>query len=410
LSPSPQKIQLRVGQGFHIVFIDDQDKPFVVSILPPNEEGLFRTKQTTVRYLGVENDFEDSQRIWFRGVVQGVSMAERVPQWDKFLSWAASRPGVSLPNQEGRHKKMTSGMSVLVRLNEPCNAACDFCSCIGVMPDRVLSIEDARKRLEKAAAEGVTGVSFTGGEPTLYPHLLEVIALANSIGFKNIQLQTNGTRLDEPEYADAIVKAGLHGIFLSLHHHEAVIHDKILQLEGSFERAIRTIDNMLERNVLITFNHVICEDNHTDPHNFIQFVQRRYQGRVLVNFSYVSPIGRALEHLEIVPQISKVRPHLISALEFAEKNDMFVRVAGLCGIPMCQLPEHLNVMEEFYEPTPPELVTRTHFSACKQCEVRTRCSGYWKHYVDKYGDEEFQPVTLGERSIPTGPREFRLSE
>ena len=56
LKPAPKKTRLRVGQGLHVVFLDHEENPFVVSIVPPEEDGLHRSEQTTVRFLGDEAD------------------------------------------------------------------------------------------------------------------------------------------------------------------------------------------------------------------------------------------------------------------------------------------------------------------------------------------------------------------
>ena len=66
--------------------------------------------------------------------------------------------------------------------------------------------------LEKA---GPCPIQISGGEPTLRDDLPEIVALARSIGFDHIQINTNGIRLAQDEaYGRALVDAGLTVVYL----------------------------------------------------------------------------------------------------------------------------------------------------------------------------------------------------
>jgi cyclic pyranopterin phosphate synthase len=61
---------------------------------------------------------------------------------------------------------------------------------------------------------GVTRVRITGGEPLLHPRVVETIEYATSLGFDDVALTTNGTRLER--LAAPLARAGLKRLTVSI--------------------------------------------------------------------------------------------------------------------------------------------------------------------------------------------------
>jgi uncharacterized radical SAM superfamily Fe-S cluster-containing enzyme len=59
-----------------------------------------------------------------------------------------------------------------------------------------------------------TAIQFTGGEPTIHPDFLKIIAKTKEMGFSHIQIATNGIRMADPEFARQAAEAGLHTLYL----------------------------------------------------------------------------------------------------------------------------------------------------------------------------------------------------
>jgi uncharacterized radical SAM superfamily Fe-S cluster-containing enzyme len=59
-----------------------------------------------------------------------------------------------------------------------------------------------------------TAIQFTGGEPTLHPDFLKIVAQAVAMGFSHIQMATNGIRMADAEFARQAYAAGLHTLYL----------------------------------------------------------------------------------------------------------------------------------------------------------------------------------------------------
>lgn len=84
---------------------------------------------------------------------------------------------------------------LVIQITNRCNALCPQCGMRITEPFQraELSVDDVRRILDAAALRGVEIVSFTGGEPLLFPNELRtLIEHAGSVGIKHIRTGTNG--------------------------------------------------------------------------------------------------------------------------------------------------------------------------------------------------------------------------
>jgi cyclic pyranopterin phosphate synthase len=105
-----------------------------------------------------------------------------------------------------------------ISVTDKCNFRCLYC-----MPPQglewlpkseILSYEEIAAIVEQFAAEGVSRVRISGGEPTIRPNLDRLISMLQSIvGIKDISLSTNGVRL--PEFSQVYRDAGLDRVNMS---------------------------------------------------------------------------------------------------------------------------------------------------------------------------------------------------
>ena len=87
---------------------------------------------------------------------------------------------------------MVSDREVCLFLTLKCNQNCRYCHrFLGI--DEV-SFEDNKRIINKIAEDGIKNMTFTGGEPLLYPNIIELVKLAKEKGLK-VKLITNGSVL-----------------------------------------------------------------------------------------------------------------------------------------------------------------------------------------------------------------------
>ena len=108
------------------------------------------------------------------------------------------------------------------------------------------SLETAIAALQGAREQGFTELSLQGGEPTIWPDLVPLIAEARRMGFDFIGVVTNGRKLADRAFAEALLRAGLDGISASLLGPDAETHDAIAAAPGSFDALIKGLRNASE--------------------------------------------------------------------------------------------------------------------------------------------------------------------
>jgi MoaA/NifB/PqqE/SkfB family radical SAM enzyme len=129
-----------------------------------------------------------------------------------------------------------------LEITAKCNLECIHCyadsSPILPLHEKV-TFEEWCQALSEAAELGCQKVQFIGGEPTLYPRLIELIEHAKANKYLLIEVYTNGTNLT-PALMQCVVDNKVHLAF-SLYADDSSIHDEITNRPGSFDKTIDSI-------------------------------------------------------------------------------------------------------------------------------------------------------------------------
>jgi len=114
---------------------------------------------------------------------------------------------------------------------------------------RELLTEEWKSILDKSWDYGIPHIIFTGGEPTLRPDLIELIAHAEKNG-QVTGLLTNGLRLSEPEFLNQLLINGLD--------HVMIIFDP------NEEQAWEALRDLLAADIFVTIHITLTENNILD--------------------------------------------------------------------------------------------------------------------------------------------------
>lgn len=125
------------------------------------------------------------------------------------------------------HRQQTC--TAVIEVTNRCNLNCTFCfaDAGGASEDPDLrQIEYWYQRLMDSG--GPCNIQISGGEPTLRDDLPDIIALGHEVGFRFIQLNTNGIQLSRnSQYLEALKRAGLSSVFLQFDGTEPEIYQKL---------------------------------------------------------------------------------------------------------------------------------------------------------------------------------------
>jgi hypothetical protein len=206
-------------------------------------------------------------------------------------------------------------------------------------------------------------------------------------------VQTNAVALAPSGRARAIHDAGVDTLFVSLHSLDGEVSDRITGVSGTHALTLQGIDAALAAGMNVVTNCVINRLNQTEPPEYVRGLRARWPelaGRV---FSFMAPVAAALRNMEHMPRISDALPPLRAALDDCMARGEMVRVAGVCGLPLCTLRGYEAVCDESANPVGlPLNDDRAKPPGCADCVHRPRCSGVWRRYVERYGDGEFVAV------------------
>lgn len=283
-----------------------------------------------------------------------------------------------------------------LRINRDCNEQCVFCN-TPVDAERILgSRQEVMDSIRREFVRGYRRLTLTGREPTLDPHLIDYVALASTLGYELVRIQTNATTLSKRSYLEALVGAGLNGVHISMH---TFRHDTFEALVGPgrlLDKTIEGIENVasfpgLQCNLL----YVITRENYTQMEEFVREVARRFGRRVeFVLFSPMAPMGDGARNVQFLPPLGELRDQLRAAFEAARQTNVVARVPLRCGLPLCLTPpEHYELNDELRSPPGDNLeMGKSKPPQCASCRFTERCGGVWTRYLEIHGSAEIVPV------------------
>ena len=162
---------------------------------------------------------------WFRDCISSDALLYSKAAWWTF----EEAPGQRRPQRAGAEacpshcglcgQHQSASCLAQIDLTNRCNMRCPICfansGAKGFVfePDYQEVLRELRV-LREMDPTPATAVQFTGGEPTIHPDFLRIVAAAREMGFSHIQIATNGLKLASEDFARACAAAGVHTLYL----------------------------------------------------------------------------------------------------------------------------------------------------------------------------------------------------
>lgn len=296
---------------------------------------------------------------------------------------------------------------LMLRLGTRCNSACAHCTVADVPASEERSPEQALAELIAARKRGCDELVIMRGEPTLRPDLPALARAARRLGYRLVQIQTNGRMLCYASYLDRLVAAGVDFFEVSLFGATAETHDAIAGEQGAFEQTVAGLRLLAARTQLghlVTIPVLaanVCELVAT-----VELIAALGLRRVQLNFTRpVRPSPELGWRTDVLARLDEAGPAIRAALHRADALGL---ASSTEAIPLCQLdPEHRAAAEtarQFVDVAVVDL-HRRHSSfashhrevrplapACTTCSVADRCPTTWAAYQQLCGTDEFRPL------------------
>lgn len=179
-----------------------------------------------------------------------------------------------------------------ISLTDKCNLRCVYC-----MPeDKVyennlindtLSFNDYKFIINGLSQVGIKKIKFTGGEPLLYPHLIELIKYAHyECNIDDISITTNGIGLNEIAYD--LKRSGLKSVNISLDSLKSYKYKSITR-GGNLTDVLKSINRCLELGIKVKINCVVIKRFNDDE--VYDFIEMANYYPIDVRFIELMPLG-----------------------------------------------------------------------------------------------------------------------
>ena len=177
-----------------------------------------------------------------------------------------------------------------ISLTDKCNLRCVYC-----MPeDKVyennlindtLSFNDYKFIINGLSQVGIKKIKFTGGEPLLYPHLIELIKYYEC-NIDDISITTNGIGLNEIAYE--LKRSGLKSVNISLDSLKSYKYKSITR-GGNLTDVLKSINRCLELGIKVKINCVVIKRFNDDE--VYDFIEMANYYPIDVRFIELMPLG-----------------------------------------------------------------------------------------------------------------------
>lgn len=154
-------------------------------------------------------------------------------------------------------------------LTNRCNFRCIYCrglrsDCLGDMP-----FSRAVYTLENWIDDGLRNVRFSGGEPILYPNLIDLVRIAKQNDVQRIAISTNGSA--PFQVYEKLFQAGVNDFSVSLDVCCSEDMDKMSGSRGFYDRVVSNV-RWLSELTYVTIGVVLTRDNIKTLSNTIKTV------------------------------------------------------------------------------------------------------------------------------------------
>lgn len=328
----------------------------------------------------------------------------------------AKDPGSERRDERGRPPgRREAEHQFEIQLGHVCNNRCVFCSS-GQLTSKGLArpvpLTSITSAMDDARRSGARRVTFLGGEPTLHKDFLPAVRHAARVGFEELVVFTNGTRLAGTGLIDEVSSLGRVEWRVSLQGGGEAAHEAVTRSPGSFGRLMEGLRMLRERGQRITTNLCACEVNYRSLPELPGLVAEHGVSQVHVDIIRPSSMGERTreEARRLMARYSDMAPYMAHMLACFEREASEIDV-GIGNLPFCILTEWSHKIRHGGEAT----VTRAsdssgledevdkyawhasmrrHLPRCEGCVMRERCTGIFEAYLELFGDEEIRPMSF----------------
>jgi radical SAM protein with 4Fe4S-binding SPASM domain len=190
-------------------------------------------------------------------------------------------------------------LSMEIEFSRRCNFRCPYCY-VPRQPDlaRELTRAEIRDVIQQAKALGARKIIILGGEPTIYPHILEMIDFIRGRGLA-VEMFTNGSGISA-EFAQALAVQQVR-VVLKMNSFDEATQDRLTGVSGSYRQIRQSLTDLQQAGYpsedrFLAVSTVICRDNR---HEILPMWQWLRDRGIAPYFEIITPQANAADHPEL---------------------------------------------------------------------------------------------------------------
>ncbi|WP_324736420.1 radical SAM protein [Thermococcus sp. SY098] len=196
-----------------------------------------------------------------------------------------ARYGITAP------QRLAGPFLIVWNFTNMCNLRCQHCYQRADKPlSSELSLKEKLNLVEQLDKAGVAAVALSGGEPTIHPHFLRIVRELSNRGI-HTSVATNGWTFANKEELKRAINAGIKYVEVSVDSANPERHDKFRGIPGSWEHAIKALENAVELGVSHGMATIMSKETFNEIDEILDLAESIGVKRVIF-FNFV-PTGRA---------------------------------------------------------------------------------------------------------------------
>ena len=207
-------------------------------------------------------------------------------------------------------------LSMEIEFSRACNFRCAYC----YLADRTagageLSRAEIKDIILQAKELGARKIIILGGEPSIYPHLVEMLRYLGSLGLE-IEMFTNGTGVTE-ELAGVLAEEKVR-VVVKMNSRDAAVQDRLAGKQGAFAIIGQALERLRQagypsEKLFLAASTVICRQNIEELPELWQWLRSQ---NIEPYFEILTPQANALENTWL-------------DVEAAELRELFVQLSAV---------------------------------------------------------------------------------
>jgi MoaA/NifB/PqqE/SkfB family radical SAM enzyme len=192
-----------------------------------------------------------------------------------------------------------------------------------------MTLGQAKQIVEKWCSQSLESIRFSGGEPTCWNGLIELVEFTKSRGVKNIAISTNGSA--NPTLYRELIAAGVNDFSISL---DACCSSTGAIMAGKTGEWEKVVDNIrgISKLAYVTVGVVVNEDNVGELERTIEYAKLLGVADVRIISTAQENFKLPVENVSIDPKYSILAYRLGNIMQGRHVRGLQATDSGRCGL------------------------------------------------------------------------------